>query len=353
MFKLLVHNLVLLETIDSKPVPRGTIRNIRSPYIMLQVSLMGKHSGKEISARALINSGTEGMIINSSFASKHKLMLQQLKTPLPVCNVDGSMNKAGAVLFTMIQTIWILAPWNQYHKECSEFYVITIGDHDIILGTDWLKAHNSEVNWTMTHLTFMWYPKTCILSERPLIIWPITTMQPATVISTLELYTMPPDPIYNTLATMPFIAMQQLFKYYEPLAIQAKTIHSTNLAVQMKGPNLDQIWTISLHNSVSIIVYSVNKHQNACPSTNHGTMLLTSSPILLWKNVAFLALPLQKWMPWKSTLKTISVKDTSTLSSLLSPALSFLLARRMANYNLFKTIVPSMILWLKTLHHYH
>jgi hypothetical protein len=36
---------------------------------------MGKHSGKEISACALVDSGAEGMIINSSFASKNKLTL--------------------------------------------------------------------------------------------------------------------------------------------------------------------------------------------------------------------------------------------------------------------------------------
>jgi hypothetical protein len=45
------------------------------------------------------------------------------------------------------------------------------------------------------------------------------------------------------MAAMPFIAMQQLFKYHEPLAIQAKTTHSTNLAVQTKGPNLEHIPT--------------------------------------------------------------------------------------------------------------
>jgi hypothetical protein len=36
---------------------------------------MGKHSGKEISAHALVDSGAKGMIINSNFASKHKLTL--------------------------------------------------------------------------------------------------------------------------------------------------------------------------------------------------------------------------------------------------------------------------------------
>ena len=139
MSELLVQNLILLETIDSEPIPRGTIRNIRSPSFTLQVSFMGKHSDREISARVLVDSSAEGMIINSSFANKYKLTLRQLKTPLPVCNIDGFTNKAGVVLSTMIQTIQILAPQNQYHEEHSEFYVTTIGDHDIILGTDWLK----------------------------------------------------------------------------------------------------------------------------------------------------------------------------------------------------------------------
>ena len=66
-------------------------------------------------------------------------------------------------------------------------------------------------------------------------------MQPAIVISTLEPYMTPLDPMYNTMAAMPFIAMQQLFKYHKPLAIQAKTMHSTNLAVQTKRPNLYHI----------------------------------------------------------------------------------------------------------------
>ena len=44
---------------------------------MLRVSLVEKHSGKEISARALVDSGVEGMIINNAFAKKNKLSLQR------------------------------------------------------------------------------------------------------------------------------------------------------------------------------------------------------------------------------------------------------------------------------------
>ena len=75
---------VLLETVDSDPIPRGTILNVRSPFIMLRVSLIGKNSGREISAHALVDSGAEGMIIGQEFAKQHKLTLQTLKTHLPV-----------------------------------------------------------------------------------------------------------------------------------------------------------------------------------------------------------------------------------------------------------------------------
>src|SRR6267154_4092925 len=209
---------------------------------MLQVSLVGKHSGKEISARALLDSGAEGMIINSSFAKCHKLTLRQLRKPLPIRNVDSSSNKAGAVSFTTIQTVRLWTPQNQYHEEQSEFYVTAIGDHDIILGTDWLKAHNPEVNWTTFQLAFTRCPQTCTLSERPPIIHLATTTHPTMIISILEPRT--PEliePALDNVAAVPFMLQEQLFKYHTPATIQTKMTHSTHLAVQTKGPDHNHI----------------------------------------------------------------------------------------------------------------
>jgi hypothetical protein len=242
--QLLIRHVVLLETVNSDPVPRGTIRNIRSPSITLRVSLIGKHTGKEISARALVDSGAEGMIINQDFAKKHDLTLRQLKKPLPVRNVDRSSNKSGAVLSTTIQTIRLWTPANHYHEERSEFYVTAIGTHDIILGTDWLLAHNPEVNWTTSQLAFTCCPKTCTLSERPLVVHPIITKHPVALISSINPH--PPDipelPL-NAFAATAFITQHQLFKYHEPAHIHAKTTHSTTLAVQKRTTSLDHIPT--------------------------------------------------------------------------------------------------------------
>ena len=45
--------------LDSEPVPGDTIQNRRSPSITLRVTLVGKKSGREISACALLDSGAE------------------------------------------------------------------------------------------------------------------------------------------------------------------------------------------------------------------------------------------------------------------------------------------------------
>jgi hypothetical protein len=69
------------------------------------VTLVGQKTGREINAKALLDSGTEGIIIDQAFIKKNNLMLQTLVKPLPVKNVDGTNNLAGAVRHTTIQTI--------------------------------------------------------------------------------------------------------------------------------------------------------------------------------------------------------------------------------------------------------
>ena len=54
--------------LDSEPVPGDTIQNRQSPSITLRVTLVGKKSGWEISARALLDSGAEGIIVDHDFA---------------------------------------------------------------------------------------------------------------------------------------------------------------------------------------------------------------------------------------------------------------------------------------------
>ena len=158
------------------------------------------------------------MIIGQEFAIRHKLTLRKLKEHLPVRNVDGSNNKAGAVKSTTVQRVRITTPTGQFHEEQSEFYITTIGDHDIILGTDWLQAHNPEVDWKASKLKFTRCPSTCKLSAKEITAHPVKRKDVPTHISIID-----PGPhhdheaILARLAVHPFIAQQQLLKYHEPI----------------------------------------------------------------------------------------------------------------------------------------
>jgi len=76
----------------------------------------------------------------------------------------------GSVKHTMIQKLRIRMAEDAYHDETVEFYITTLGEHDIILGMDWLQAHNPEINWVEPRLAFTRCPDTCTLSTKPVVI---------------------------------------------------------------------------------------------------------------------------------------------------------------------------------------
>ncbi|KAF5367724.1 hypothetical protein D9758_009819 [Tetrapyrgos nigripes] len=111
-------------------------RNRQIPSITLKTELIGKVTSRKIDANALIDSGAEGIIINSRFAQENQLTLLPIEKPFPVRNVDGSENTMGWVQEYTIQNLHIYSRDNRaYHEEKAEFYMTDIGDHDIILGT--------------------------------------------------------------------------------------------------------------------------------------------------------------------------------------------------------------------------
>ena len=158
----------LLEMLNSEPVPGDTIWNKWSPSTTLRVTPVGKKSGWEISAQALLDSGAvRGSLWIMTYAIWNNLTLQTLVNPLPVKNVDGMSNKKGLVWYTTIQKIHIKTGEDKFHEETSELYVTTLGDHDIIFGTDWLHAHNPEVNWALPQIAFSRCPNLHLVQGTP------------------------------------------------------------------------------------------------------------------------------------------------------------------------------------------
>jgi len=47
------------------------------------------------------------------------------------------------------------------HKESTEMAITNIGHHNILLGTNWFKAHNPSINWAKNQLCLDQCPHTC------------------------------------------------------------------------------------------------------------------------------------------------------------------------------------------------
>jgi len=47
------------------------------------------------------------------------------------------------------------------HKETTEMAITNIGRHDILLGTDWFRAHNPQIDWAKNKLQLDCCPTSC------------------------------------------------------------------------------------------------------------------------------------------------------------------------------------------------
>ena len=47
------------------------------------------------------------------------------------------------------------------HKETTEMAITNIRQHDILLGTNWFRAHNPQIDWAQNKLHFDHCPTSC------------------------------------------------------------------------------------------------------------------------------------------------------------------------------------------------
>ena len=86
--------------------------------------------------------GATGDFIDQDFIDKMKLPTQTLSQPIPVCNVDGTLNEAGSI----DKVVDIIMTYNG-HSECILFAVTLLGKQSMILRFIWLKKHNLEIDF--------------------------------------------------------------------------------------------------------------------------------------------------------------------------------------------------------------
>jgi len=131
------------------------IRNIRSPSMQLDVRIV--YNGKEINAQAVLDSGAEGVYCNTNFIRKHGIPTYDIDRPIYPRNVDGMLNNQGVIRHAAILRMGMGAR----HWENIEVAITNTGRHELLLGTDWLKAHNPNINWETNKLQFDRCPPHC------------------------------------------------------------------------------------------------------------------------------------------------------------------------------------------------
>ena len=109
---------------------------------VLQGSVLNRT--EEIPARVLLDSGASNQYVSSRFVRNHKVPVGTADDePHLVQVADGSYMEAGGVAaFTLT--------FGRFHSRIKA-KVLDLPDYDIILGFDWLRTHNPDIDWrTMT-----------------------------------------------------------------------------------------------------------------------------------------------------------------------------------------------------------
>ena len=96
-----------------------------------------------IEVEALLDSGATGCFVDKSWALDRRLQLSKLVKPVPVLNDDGTRNQEGDITHYVLLTVGV-----GKHAEKLWCAVTCLGKVPLILGHDWLKKHNPDIDWT-------------------------------------------------------------------------------------------------------------------------------------------------------------------------------------------------------------
>jgi len=131
------------------------IQNICAPSIWIKVRIV--YNGRKINAHVILDSGVEGIYCNTLFIKKHEIPTLTLETPVYPRNINGTLNKQGPIC----QAAILQMEMGKNHKESTKMAITNTGNHNILLGTNWLKAHNPSIDWAKNKLCFDWFPHSC------------------------------------------------------------------------------------------------------------------------------------------------------------------------------------------------
>jgi hypothetical protein len=110
--------------------------------LKLKVEIETTDTVERSSVTALVDSRATGEFIDRHYAKSNCFNLVKLTQPIPVYNIDSTLNEAGSIT----EVVALILCYNNHSKRTT-FAVSGLGRQKLILGDPWLCKHNPEINW--------------------------------------------------------------------------------------------------------------------------------------------------------------------------------------------------------------
>jgi hypothetical protein len=120
------------------------------------IALQTTDTGEVFLTAALLDCGVTDKFIHSDFVKCNCIATRLLSQPIPIYNVDGTLNEAGSIT----EVIKMMLRYHD-HSEKTLFTVTGLGKQDVILGLTWLREHNPEVDWKLGEVKMSHCPNHC------------------------------------------------------------------------------------------------------------------------------------------------------------------------------------------------
>ncbi len=110
----------------------------------IKVSILPNAKRGWVKKRALLDCGAQGIFLNKTFAQRNgfEIMEHPPWNVTPLRNADGTYNKDGPLKY---YTRFLIRFGD--HLELATAEVTETADDDLMLGHNWLRRHNPEVDW--------------------------------------------------------------------------------------------------------------------------------------------------------------------------------------------------------------
>src|ERR1700677_3298245 len=119
-----------------------TFTSDKGNSVPINIGLKTLDTHNSINIDSLLDCGASGLFIDKQFVKLNKIMTWKLPQPIPIYNVDGTLNEGG----TIKEAVDPIVSYGN-HKECATFWVCGLGADQVILGLPWLHRHNPDINW--------------------------------------------------------------------------------------------------------------------------------------------------------------------------------------------------------------